>query len=96
MGAWYLDYTIKGGNRLRVEKEFNRLREVAAYEHGNSYSGEINMKRKLEFTHKRFKSYNEASEYLSETCDKWGPALVVEYRNSEGQLVWLVGASCSC
>jgi hypothetical protein len=96
MGAWYTDYTVKGGNETYVRRKFSELQKNAAYEHGSSYSGEINMAHGLEFTGKIFKSYLEASEYISETAEKFGAALVVQYRNNAGQLVWLIGGLFSC
>lgn len=95
MGAWYMETTIKGGNETHVRRRFKAIQDQAAYENGNSYSGDFNMARGLEFTGKTFKSHDEASDYLVKTAQKWDAALVCEYRNDEGQLVWLLGAWCS-
>lgn len=97
MGANYVEHVVRGGNEKHVLNTFKELQSDAAHEHGYSYSGEINMAYGLTFTHKRFQSRNEASEYLMSNCQKFDDALVVTYKDSKtGSYYWLIGALCSC
>jgi hypothetical protein len=95
MGACYVERTVKGGNEKYVIDRFKSMQRDAAYENGHSYSGDINMAYGIEFTNKVFKSHNDATEFLMYTCQKYDNALVCQYRNKQGQLVWLIGALCS-
>ena len=95
MGAWYTERVVKGGNEKYVRDQFKHIQDEAAYENGHSYSGDINMANGIKFTGERFKTHKEASTYLSNTAQKWEEALVCQYRNDKGQLVWLIGAWCS-
>ena len=49
----------------------------------------------LKFTGKSFSSYQEASDYLYETCEKWGEALAVKYQDAKGEINFLIAAVCS-
>lgn len=97
MGAEFSIFTVKGGNKLHVERRFKARQDKDAYEMGHSYSGGFNMANGiLVREHLKFKSYEEAEQYLCDNCKKWEEAIAVMYRNNAGQLVWLVGARLAC
>lgn len=94
MGAEYVEYKIKAKTQTELRKMFEVLQENAAYEHGHSYSGDINMANGLKIENKVFLTYKEAENYLSEKTEKWGSAIAVEVKN-EKENYYLIGAVCS-
>lgn len=95
MGAEYQSMVVKGENRKEARERFKSEQESDLYENGHSYSGGMGMATGLEFTDKHFSSYQEADDYLSETCEKWGDALAVTYQDEKGNINFLIGALCS-
>lgn len=62
---------------------------------GSSYSGTIVEAHGLEFPLVApFERAEEADDYLVETCDKWGPARAVQFKQA-GTTAWQIGAWCA-
>ena len=91
MGACFQTATLSG-SKEKVKADFTKIQEQDRYENGHSYSGGFGMAQGLKFEFKEFSNANEAYEWLSEKCDKWGPALAVKLRGTEN---WAIGAWCS-
>ena len=97
MGADNIFLIVKGGNQTYVRRRFKEKHENDLHEYGHdAYAGTWGNVDDVKFTGKTFKSKDEAMEYLYDNCKKWDDGLVVEYRNSEGQLVWMIGACVAC
>lgn len=112
MGAEDRSEIIMGGNKKYVEKCIQELHESDLHECGHGgYTGSwAEFNGRVTFHDKIFKSYNEAEEYLfgkftkkagkqiytEGVVKKWEDVIVVQFRNSKGQLAWLAGACFSC
>lgn len=94
MGAEYVSYKVKAKSVAELNEKFNELQENAAYEHGHSYSGDINMANGLKIDKKIFKDYITADNYIADTAEKWGHAIAVEV-TTEKETYYLIGAWCS-
>ena len=77
MGGCFVFYATKQTERAKAVEEFQRIADVSRYESGHSYSGEIGMKDELVDGPSNFHSTEEASEWICEHNDKWGPAHLV-------------------
>jgi hypothetical protein len=95
MGAEFDSFTIKAKTTSEVRRRFEVEQEQATYDDGHSYSGRINMATDIKFEDRVFNSRIEAEEYVSNTAEKWGPAIAVQYKDNNGNLTWFVGAWCS-
>lgn len=95
MGAEFCTMIVKGENEKDAKSKFKDAQDTDRYENGHSYSGGLGMADGLEFHSKSFSSEDDAEEYLSETCEKWGPAIAVKFQDSKGEINFLIGAMCS-
>jgi hypothetical protein len=84
VGACFDELDLDGKlTESQLEKRFKAYQDECDHESGQSYSGRLNMCRGLEIKHsKEFNSHHEASEYLSETCQKWENAIAVRYKET--------------
>lgn len=94
MGAEYIEFRIKAKSLADLKKQFQKKQEVAAYEHGNSYSGDINMADGIEVHNGVYLAENLASDYIFKTAKKWEEAIAVLVTEKE-ETFYLIGAWCS-
>ncbi len=100
MGAVYVERKLVDQDVKSLKARFKELQEQAAWENGNSYSGDINMAPGLDLElHLVFESYQDASQYLENRVQKWESALAVKYKYKDKRGVdkigILIGALCS-
>ena len=81
MGACYNEMTLNGEcSKNEVIAKFNERVDQDGYESGHSYSGSFSQFSGLVFHDKLFNTRDEASDYVDEHSEKWGPAVCVRYK----------------
>jgi hypothetical protein len=112
MGAEDQSFTVVGGNEQHVRSRIKAAHENDLHECGHGgYTGSwAEWNGGVDFHNETFKNKTLAYDYLfgkftkkagkevytPGVVQKWEDAIVVQYRNDKGQLVWLVGACFSC
>ena len=92
MGASFITMRAKGTHD-QVKEAFRIAQEDDRYHNGHSYSGGFGMCTGLTFGRvNRCHEEVEADEWLSQNCDKWGPAIALRLTDDE----YLIGAWCAC
>lgn len=95
MGANFETMTLSDMDRAGVESRFAAAQDQDRYENGHSYSGGFGMATGLSFTDEVFTNSDAASEWLDESCQKWGPAIAVMFSNGDDGKRWMIGAICA-
>lgn len=94
MGATFNAMTMPSDKtQAQVTADFEKIQEQDRYENGHSYSGGFGMANGIKFpTAPKFERDSDATEWLSEHCQKWEEAKAVRF-GPEG--TWMIGAWCS-
>lgn len=80
MGACFNSMEVDGkASQQEVIDQFNSRCEQDGWECGHSYSGSFSQFNGLRFAGKTFTSEQEATDYVEEHGEKWGPAVAVKY-----------------
>ena len=84
MGACFNSLELDGKlSKEEVIAKFNAKCDQDGYDCGHSYSGSFSEFRGLVFHDKMFNTGDEASDYVEEHGEKWGPAVCVRYKHAE-------------
>lgn len=91
MGATFETYIVKNiKSNPDLEKEHDRLREEAQYDHGHSgYSGTIAESPGLTIISLPYNTKEDAEEGIHEQARKWKNSLAATWKGAEGE--WLIG-----
>jgi hypothetical protein len=99
MGANWIEFIpkIAVNDRDSLMAEYKTEKRRDEYDHGHSYSGGFAMTTGLIIDNcLPFDSYQNATDYLRNTCKKWEEARAVRYvEQQEGRVRWLIGAWCA-
>ena len=82
MGACFNSMVLLDGNMTKeqVTAAFTTRCEQDGYESGHSYSGSFSQFNGLRFTGLDFETSDEATKYVEEHGEKWGPAVAVRHK----------------
>jgi len=95
MGAQYDERIINQCPASELSAEFAKIVDACRYESGHGgYTGTFAESHGVKIVSRNFETIREASEYLNETAEKWGPALAVKAKHND-RPVWVIGAICS-
>ncbi len=81
MGGVYNFYLLQETDREKAIQAFHNHVARSQYESGHSYSGEIGMKTEIVDGPTDFATEDEASDWVSEHNEKWGPAHLVRLKD---------------
>lgn len=96
MGANFQFEKIDKTDEADVVLAFAKLQGQDRYENGHSYSGGFGMADGLDFAEGAFHSEDDASEWLGENAQKWGPAIAVRaLDDADKHIGWFIGANCA-
>lgn len=94
MGAEFQSTVLEGGlSKKQVESSFQEIVAQALYDYGHAgYTGTFAEADGIKFpTEKVFDSNDEARRYVDDNADKWGPALAVKCKDTDGSIEWFLG-----
>lgn len=86
MGADFISMGLNGiVSDVLVERTMKRRAadDNAENGHRDGYSGDWQCVSDFKRVHGTFKNREEALDYLQQKCEKWGPALVVQYLTND-------------
>ena len=80
----------------KIKESWKNQVEQSLYEDGHSYSGTIGMlgTTVAKWVDRCWPSVDDAYDFISNTHQKWEPAIAVSYLY-EGEKWWLIGGWCS-